>query len=289
MALDSNKVKILNSSYGKDYDEIIDRCLDHFLTFCKKTNIVERSNAMRSELEKSINRDNFEEKEILIKQIPCVVSSFTISKDNLEYIGDSREELYGSYSNFIQNQLSLDERNLPSYSIYLNNDLIEAALQTEFSDDESLSRHQEAMNFLKQVSKCRIYDKLDEKYLLDKYYLFIVSHPVLKTELEVIMQNEGRNFREKSPYSLLLVSPYNSRNFEKVETPQDKKDWLQTISDNQRALYIKPKGETTLKYDFNLTRFINGPSQNKKTDLTRKISKKRKFKEIEEGEIEDDN
>ena len=283
MAMEKNKVKILNNSVGESYDDVIEKCLNHFLSFCKKTDIVERSNEARRELEKTINRENFDEKSGTIKQIPCVGSSFRIDKSNFEYLGDSREEQYGSFANFIQNQLSLDDRNLPSYSIYLNNDLIENALMSDFDSDDSKRQHQEAVNFLKQVSKCRIFEKLDEKYLLDSYYLFIVSHPVLKTELEVIIQNEGRNFQEKSPYSLLLVSPYNSRNFEKVDSAQEKKDWLQTISDNQRALYIKPgKGESTLKYDFNLTRFVNGPQQSKKT-------RKRKFSEveIEEGELTD--
>lgn len=281
--MEKSKVKILNTSVGNGYDDIISKCIDHFLTFCKSTEIVRRSNDARFELETSINRENFDEKSPLIKQIPCVVSSFQINRNNFEYIGDSREEQYGSFSQFIQNQLSLDERNLPSYSIYLNNDLIENALLDKFESeqDDNYQNHVEAVNFLKQVAKCRIFEKLDEKYLLDNYYLFIVSHPILKTELEVIIQNGGSTFREKNPFGLLLVSPYNSRNFEKVESPQEKKDWLQTISDNQRALYIKPrKNNTSLKYDFNLTRFVNGPHQQQS-----KKSKKRKVCEsAEEGE-----
>ncbi len=282
MALDKNKVKILTSFEGSSYDEIMALCFQKFLDFCHSKNIVERSNQLRTEIEESVDSKNYSEKYLDIKKIPVCVSYFEITKGSsvskITAFGECHEEEYHSVGHWYQSISNKDDRRIPNYSIHLTNDLIEACLRSNFENQIDKLNSEHAIDFLNQIARSRILEKMDEKYLEDKYLLFIFSDPVKKTYLETIMENGGRTFKEKCLHALCIVNPNSSANYERVESPQEKKLWLNSLCENQKAMFIKKK-DSIITYDISVPSFIN--------THTEKVKKSKKRKTENDDESDD--
>jgi hypothetical protein len=174
-----------------------------------------------------------------------------------------------------------EESKPPHYVISLNNDMIENCLKEGSSKEKNA-----AIDFLKQVSRSRIFEKLDEKYNSEKYFLFILSDSVKKTEMEQLIVNEGCSFREKNMHASLRVVPNSSRNYSKVESPLSKKNWLRQVKNLQESMYI-PNASSYVHYDVNVHSFTNGSSSSSPSSTSfigssshkvekKKIIKKRK-------------
>ena len=281
MAMDKSKVKILNSFVAKSYEDIFDKAIDHFLSFCKKSEIVKRSNDARLAVESSMTKKNFEFKMNDVRLIPEVASYYEIDRNTMEVFGEVKEETRGTTLKFVESVLMKEEGKPPHYVIVLNNDMIDGGL-----NDSDKSSKNSTHDFLKQVSRSRIFEKLDEKYNSDKYFLFIFSDSIKKTELEQLIANEGSSFKEKNLHASLRLFPNSSRNYTKVDSPIAKKNWLRSVKNLQESMYI-PNCLDSVHFDITVHAFTNGTSNHSSpssffistpTNVVSKIEKKKVIK-----------
>lgn len=219
----NNQMVRVKTFKSNDIQDAFKKAFEFMLEFAKETDSVEGAMLARENIEKSLNKKNFEEKLKEACALPVVIASFKVPIDFGKRSSDEFELMcvkvtFGTRSNYLLTQYEANEMH-PNYELSFTNKML-----VDYTQGNPV-----ALDYVKQVGENRFFEKLGEKYTGDSVLVHLVSDPVAHTKLELQLHLQ-RDLETPLSGVLQTLYPGNSGYYQNVETGASKREWLSRLN-----------------------------------------------------------
>lgn len=275
MAMNNSTVRAMNFDFSGVHD-CVHKTFEFFLQFVKEIGYTEEVTSKRLDIESRLNRKNFSNILKEVANLPIVVCTYNIPKSFTGSVEVMCMKLNaGSKMNYLTTQNDSSELK-PSYQLDFSTEMI----------NQIVLENDVTKNYIDQISKNRIFEKILERYSGDGIIVNYFSDPISYTKLEIQLSQQ-RDLESPLCGVTQTVHPGNSNYYQNVSTANGKKEWLNGLSLFLEQSYISPREVTEqddsfIYHNACVTSFQSSPivstksSDEVKEAKPKKIVKKRK-------------